>query len=203
MDNTDLKTEAPFVKMSINVILTGAISKASGGDFYQGAMRALVVWLYNEAGHGAGRKYDPLSNKKYIEREVLKHLPSKLGKKMFKQYWWAKGDYTLTKDEFNHLTTIAKYYKGKKPGKVQVSFYGTIEARAFGGATIYLDKNLNPVGFYDIYDFDARLKNYLPSIIGGTNNRSIKNEAITDIVSIMGYFNDAESFNICYGIGCN
>jgi len=48
MDNTDLKTEAPFVKMSINVILTGAISKASGGDFYQGAMRALVVYLYND-----------------------------------------------------------------------------------------------------------------------------------------------------------
>jgi len=47
MDSTDLKTEAPFVKMSVNVILTGAISKASGGDFYQGAMRALVVWLYN------------------------------------------------------------------------------------------------------------------------------------------------------------
>jgi len=48
MDNTDLKTEAPFVKMSVNVILTGAISKASGGDFYQGAMRALVVYLYND-----------------------------------------------------------------------------------------------------------------------------------------------------------
>jgi len=48
MDNIDLKTEAPFVKMSVNVILTGAISKASGGDFYQGAIRALVVYLYND-----------------------------------------------------------------------------------------------------------------------------------------------------------
>jgi len=48
MDNTDLRFEPPFVKMSINVILSGAISKASGGDFYQGAMSALVVYLYND-----------------------------------------------------------------------------------------------------------------------------------------------------------
>ena len=55
MDNTDLQQEQPFVKMSIDVVLTGVISKASGGDFYQGAMSALVVWLYNTG------SFDPLT----------------------------------------------------------------------------------------------------------------------------------------------
>ena len=62
MDNTDLKTEAPFVKMSIDVVLTSVISKASGGDFYQGAMSALVVWLYNDSKQEAEAKAQKLKN---------------------------------------------------------------------------------------------------------------------------------------------
>jgi len=38
-------------QMAITVIIGGLVSKASGGDFYQGAMSALVVYLYNKMGH--------------------------------------------------------------------------------------------------------------------------------------------------------
>ena len=34
--------------MSVTAILSGMASKASGGDFVQGAMSAMVVWLYND-----------------------------------------------------------------------------------------------------------------------------------------------------------
>ena len=45
---TSLSQAAPFTKMSIVSIISGAASKASGGDFVQGALSAMVVWLYND-----------------------------------------------------------------------------------------------------------------------------------------------------------
>ena len=50
MRGTDLKDADPFVKMSITAILSGMASKAAGGDFVQGAMSAMVVYLYNDKG---------------------------------------------------------------------------------------------------------------------------------------------------------
>ena len=47
---TSLLQAAPFAKMSIVSIISGAAAKASGGDFVQGALSAMVVWLYNEWG---------------------------------------------------------------------------------------------------------------------------------------------------------
>ena len=48
MRGTSLSQADPFVKMSVTAILSGMASKASGGDFVQGAMSAMVVWLYND-----------------------------------------------------------------------------------------------------------------------------------------------------------
>ena len=48
MRGTSLNKADPFVKMSVTAILSGMASKASGGDFVQGAMSAMVVWLYND-----------------------------------------------------------------------------------------------------------------------------------------------------------
>ena len=59
INETPLSQADPFVKMSVTAILSGMASKASGGDFVQGAMSAMVVWLYNEAGHGADRHWKP------------------------------------------------------------------------------------------------------------------------------------------------
>ena len=48
MRGTSLSKADPFVKMSVTAVLSGMASKASGGDFVQGAMSAMVVWLYND-----------------------------------------------------------------------------------------------------------------------------------------------------------
>ena len=63
INETPLSQADPFVKMSITAILSGMASKASGGDFVQGAMSAMVVWLYNEMGYFSGSFggfFDPL-----------------------------------------------------------------------------------------------------------------------------------------------
>jgi len=48
INETQLSQADPFVKMSVTAILSGMASKASGGDFVQGALSAMVVWLYND-----------------------------------------------------------------------------------------------------------------------------------------------------------
>jgi len=48
INETPLSQADPFVKMSVTAILSGMASKASRGDFVQGAMSAMVVWLYND-----------------------------------------------------------------------------------------------------------------------------------------------------------
>lgn len=130
---------------------------------------------------------------------ALDHLPSTLGQKMFNRYWFAQGDYKLTEKEFQYLTQIAEFNEDKHAGINVVSFYNTPEARTFGRATFYLDQNLKIVGFYDFYDFDIKVKSYIPFTKGG---RSLKNEVITDITKVNGDTFDAKNFNVCYGIGC-
>ncbi len=49
MRGTSLSQADPFVKMSVTAVLSGMVSEANGGDFVQGAMSAMVVWLYNDA----------------------------------------------------------------------------------------------------------------------------------------------------------
>ena len=49
MDSMGYDIEPTFGKSMINIVLSGMASKASGGDFVQGAMSAMVVWLYNDA----------------------------------------------------------------------------------------------------------------------------------------------------------
>ena len=53
---TSLSQAAPFTKMSIVSIISGAASKASGGDFVQGALSAMVVWLFNDTKEKAKQK---------------------------------------------------------------------------------------------------------------------------------------------------
>ncbi len=48
MDSMGYDIEPTFGKSMINIVLSGMASKASGGDFVQGAMSAMVVWLYND-----------------------------------------------------------------------------------------------------------------------------------------------------------
>jgi len=63
INETPLSQADPFVKMSVTAILSGMASKASGGDFVQGALSAMVVWLYNEMGYFSGSFggfFDPL-----------------------------------------------------------------------------------------------------------------------------------------------
>ena len=48
MDSMGYDVEPTFGKSMINAILSGLASKAAGGDFVQGAMSAMVVWLYND-----------------------------------------------------------------------------------------------------------------------------------------------------------
>ena len=48
INETPLSQADPFVKMSVTAILSGMASKASGGDFVQGVLSAMVVWLYND-----------------------------------------------------------------------------------------------------------------------------------------------------------
>jgi len=48
INETPLSQADPFVKMSVTAILSGMASKASGGDFVQGVMSAMAVWLYND-----------------------------------------------------------------------------------------------------------------------------------------------------------
>ncbi len=56
MRGTSLNRADPFVKMSVTAVLSGMASKASGGDFVQGAMSAMVVWLYNDTKQEAKQK---------------------------------------------------------------------------------------------------------------------------------------------------
>jgi len=80
MDITDLRFEPPFVKMSINTILSGAISKASGGDFYQGAMSALVVYLYNELkGALSEKEFKYLQQQSIHNSKAMKGVPAVMG----------------------------------------------------------------------------------------------------------------------------
>ena len=49
IDSKTLKNADPFTKASISALIGGIASKAAGGDFVEGAMSAMVVYLWNKS----------------------------------------------------------------------------------------------------------------------------------------------------------
>ncbi len=183
-----------YAKIAANAVVAGTVSQITGGKFANGALSGAFRFMFNEW-------YHDLKNS--IGGLALDQLPSKLGKRLFNRFWSGKGGtYKLTEREFKYLAKLSSrpdYISIAISHKSGVNYCGTIEARAIGSATMYYDEHWNAIGFFDTYDFDMRLHNYIPGIV---HDRSIINEFITDVTNVSGALFGAKSFNICYGIGC-
>ncbi|GMQ30629.1 hypothetical protein Aconfl_32720 [Algoriphagus confluentis] len=95
-------------------------------------------------------------------------MGTEAGKDMFERYWLGKGDMTLTQSQFEEIASLAKAIgadkiegkkielNGKEVNAKVISFYGTVHANSLGSSTLYYDLNNNPIGFYDVFDFDPK-----------------------------------------------
>jgi hypothetical protein len=139
-----------------------------------------------------------------VGNEIRSFLKSDFAKDLFEQYWLGKGDYWLSKKEFENVVLAAEKAGAKNiPGTVVVihgheyiqkiiSFYGSERyAKAFGTATMIYTKQGNAVGFFDTYDFDYRW-----------GQRTIGAELQTDAVNLASHYaGNASVYRIFYNMG--
>ena len=120
-------------------------------------------------------------------------------RKCFSQYWYAKGLMILTLDEWEGISEVTDTtgYKTGVPIKRRamkfykkvVSFYSYAEYDyALGSSTITFTENGIPVGLRDSYDFNMFA------------NRSLKAEAVTISMSILGKLYGGQDYEIYYGV---
>lgn len=118
---------------------------------------------------------------------------------MFEHYWIGGGTYTLSLQRFiaivtwagkagaENLPELRTKFNGQDAIARNVSFYASPEySLAFGTATIYYDLNNDPIGFYDVYNFDAK----------DWGTRSFSNEVKTRMVLGASVFSNAIPFII-------
>ncbi|WP_222116056.1 RHS repeat domain-containing protein [Algoriphagus algorifonticola] len=125
-------------------------------------------------------------------------MGTEAGKDMFERYWLGKGDMTLTQSQFEEIASLAKAkgadkiegkkieLNGKEVIAKVISFYGTVHANSLGSSTLYYDLNNNPVGFYDVFDFDPK----------PWGVRSYEAEIKTRLVNLDGQMVGAKPFKI-------
>lgn len=89
---------------------------------------------------------------------------------MFEYFWLGKrAPYSLSLERFINIVTLAgmmgaeylpgvkTQYNGMDVIARSISFFNSPEySLVFGTATIYYDMNNDPIGFYDVYDFNAQ-----------------------------------------------
>jgi len=108
---------------------------------------------------------------------------------MFDRYWNSKGDYTLSKAEFNDILSRSVGRVNGTNNSITISLYNDDRYDfAIGVATLYYSSNNAELHFYDNYNFD-----YKP---WGT--RSVFAEMATRQVNNEGRFYGASSFDINY-----
>jgi len=143
----------------------------------------------------------------FIGNRIRDKAGSEFGKNLFENYWLGRGDVKLSSQRF---AAILLYIKENNPKRYRkktinirtsdgrclsgysqmVSFYASKEySRAFGTATIIMNKRNEIIGFYDLYNFDSK----------PWGARSFKNEVITRSVKFFSSFSNAKPFKIRYG----
>ena len=138
----------------------------------------------------------------FVGDNIRNRAGSDFSKDLFENYWLGGGDMTLSTDRFNAIANAAKKLPRQlysvtlsngQPGTLAiVNFYGNAEySLAFGRATIYYNRQGQPVGFYDYYDFDPKAWGIRP------NSAEIK----TRMVNAAGALYGAQPYSITYGIG--
>ena len=118
-------------------------------------------------------------------------LESDLEKKLFLNYWYAKGDVVLTDSEWSgikqYAETINKEFYSEIT-EVEISFYNNENYDdALGTAYISFLRN-EAIGLTDTYDFN-------PLEFG---KRTFKAELLTRYMNILGHVYDAKEFKIKY-----
>ena len=112
----------------------------------------------------SGKTKDKENHLDWLGELIRINAGSDFSKAMFERYWTGGGDYTLTISEFNDLISQAIYLGTPKstvlnacPAYSQgISLYGSpVYKDAIGTATIYLDMDKSPIGFYDEYNFNV------------------------------------------------
>lgn len=134
---------------------------------------------------------------------LQEHAGSEFSQECFNNYWMGSGnDMSLSSSRFNDISGYIPdrnnsnglnevningqtYYQG------QVSFYGTPYELSLGTVNVTYDKNFNPVGLQDSYDFDSQI---------GNGTRDATSEMVTNMVNVAGTICGAKPYTIKYGI---
>ena len=119
---------------------------------------------------------------------------------MFQSYWQGNGDQELSDERFRDIADYTNTLKPGKAGQVtgpdgeplewrQYKLYGSPDyTRSLGTSTLFYDRDGNPAGFYDTYNFDP-----------ATGKRSWEREAETRIMHALPQPASAKAFKITYG----
>ncbi|MBD3182981.1 hypothetical protein GF312_11870 [Candidatus Poribacteria bacterium] len=103
-----------------------------------------------------------LSELNWLGRQIQKRAGSEFSQLMFANYWTGGGDVTLSTNRFNDIAQHANglgmgtrvIYNNQEAIRRYVSFYDSEYSRVFGTARMYYDLSGNPIGFFDVYDFN-------------------------------------------------
>jgi hypothetical protein len=175
-----------------NYIVPGTVISASG-DVAQGIVASYLDYSVSDPPIGVGGMPPPQRPDLGILGNAIRdHAGSDFGKDLFEHYWQGtQSPWTLSLDRFIDVVTYAaKNGADNLQGKLvtlstgetviakNINFYSSFEySKALGNATIYYDRNNNPVGFFDTYDFNwgnrpfsAEWKTRAVSIVGPSYN---------------------------------
>ena len=179
-------------------------NEGSDGDGGYGGGGGTVHWTYEQIRNYLMDNYTKDSMFLFI---CLAGSLSSFETKCFKQYWYAMGNLLLSDDEWNgikEVTNRSEYQKGKKvidittitkDGKVlqdtviyyvkSISFYDCSEYNyALGTSTITFTEQGEPIGLYDVYDFN------------NMENRGIRINKITVTIGELGKMFEAEAYEL-------
>ena len=134
--------------------------------------------------------------KETVGNLIRQYLKSGLETKCFDQYWYSRGDMTLTDSEWNGGVKQCAESRYVKPNNNTNTSFTTLEINfsnsnyhyAFGTATIYFEEK-KAVGLYDYYNFDFKF----------FQRDDIGDELKTIGVGFVGSLYGATPYTITYG----
>ena len=134
--------------------------------------------------------------KETVGNLIKRYLKSGLETKCFDQYWYSKGDMTLTDEEWNGGVKQCAESRYIKPTNntdtsftdLKINFSNSNYHYAFGTATIYFEEK-KAVGLHDDYNFDFKY----------FQREDISDELKTIGVGFVGSMYGATPYTITYG----